>query len=293
MQRPARAGASRRAHSLVVLAMAAAVALAGCGESKHKPVDAPTAKASIAPPSRIAEAKKLVFCSDLTYPPLEFQQGGQPAGADVEVGSELARRLGVTAQFDQTGFDGVIAALQSSKCDAIISGMNDTPARRKQVAFVDYAQLGTGIIVAAGNPAHIQSADDLSGKSVAVQVGTSNKDVLEQVVDPQLKAKGLDPVDVVAFPQNTDAINALRTGRVDAYVADAAPVAYTARQDPSAFLFVGKQIASGPVGIALRKDDTELAAALTKAVGAAYADGSMQRIYKKWGLTSMLLPEKR
>src|SRR3954453_20240807 len=77
-------------------------------------------------------ASKLVFCRDITYPPEEFYQGSKPVGSDIEIGTAIAKQLGRTAQFDNTGFDGIIAALQAKKCDLVISGMNDTPARRKE-----------------------------------------------------------------------------------------------------------------------------------------------------------------
>ena len=68
----------------------------------------------------------------------------------------------------------------AKKCDAIISGMNDTPERRKQVAFVDYISVGQSLMVKKGNPKHIKSLASLSGKSVSVEVGTTNKAFLDQ-----------------------------------------------------------------------------------------------------------------
>ena len=79
-----------------------------------------------AAPARHASGT-LTFCSDITYPPEEFYQGSKPVGSDIEIGAEIARRMGVKGQFDNTGFDGIIPALLGKKCDAIISGMNDTP----------------------------------------------------------------------------------------------------------------------------------------------------------------------
>src|SRR5438128_10873290 len=87
--------------------------------------------------------------------------------------------MGVPAQFDNTGFDGIIAALLAKKCDAIISGMNDTPERRKQVAFVDYLKVGQSFMVKAGNPVHITSIATLAGKAASVETGTTNKDYLD------------------------------------------------------------------------------------------------------------------
>jgi polar amino acid transport system substrate-binding protein len=227
-------------------------------------------------------ASKLVFCSDITYPPEEFYVGSKPAGSDIDIGTAIAKRLGKTAQFDNTGFDGIIAALLAKKCDLVISGMNDTPARRKQVGFVDYLKVGQSIMVKAGNPSHISSLGSLAGKSVSVEVGTTNKDFLD-AASKKLKTK----IKVVAFPKDTDAASALKAGRVDAYFGDSPVVAYYIQKDKS-FAFAGAPINPIPVGIAVRKGDA-LQASVQKAVNAMYADGTMKRILAKWKLSGSAL----
>ena len=227
-------------------------------------------------------ASKLVFCSDITYPPEEFYQGSKPVGSDIEIGTAIAKRLGRTAQFDNTGFDGIIAALQAKKCDLVISGMNDTAARRKQVDFVDYIRVGQSIMVKAGNPKGIKSLATLSGKSVAVEVGTTNKDFLD-AASKKLK-KGIK---VVAFPKDTDAANALKAGRVDAYFGDSPVVAYYIQKDKS-FAFAGAPINPIAVGIAVRKNDA-LKAQVQKAVASMYKDGSMKKILAKWKMSATAL----
>ena len=118
-------------------------------------------------------AGTLTFCTDATYPPEEFYEGTKLVGSDIDIGTEVARRIGMTAKFQNTGFDGIIAALMAKKCDAIISGMNDTPERRKQVAFVDYISVGQSLMVKKGNPKGIKSLASLSGQ---VGVGRGGHD---------------------------------------------------------------------------------------------------------------------
>src|SRR5439155_24302547 len=100
-------------------------------------------------------SSSLVFCSDISYPPEEFVQSGKNLGSDIDIATAVAKRLGMTAKFQNTGFDGIIAALLANKCDAIISGMNDTPQRRKSVSFVDYLSFRQSFLVKKGNPLHI------------------------------------------------------------------------------------------------------------------------------------------
>ena len=77
------------------------------------------------------------------------------------------------AEFKNIVFDSIIAALLTKKCDAIISGMNDTPERRKQVDFVDYLKVGQSLMVKKGNPKHISTLASLAGHVVSVQSGTT------------------------------------------------------------------------------------------------------------------------
>src|ERR671931_997393 len=134
--------------------LAAAVAAAGLlAVASSVAAGATTARHPlIRPPANIKKAGRIVYCSDITYPPEEFYKGTKPVGSDIEIGTDIARRMGVRAQFANTGFDGIIAALQSKKCDLIISGMNDNAERRKQVDFVDYLNVGQSFMIAKDNP---------------------------------------------------------------------------------------------------------------------------------------------
>ena len=281
---------------LALLALVVVLA-AGCGGSSKKAATTTTTSTAasttpavaIAPPSNIKKAGKLVFCSDITYPPEEsYKQGTTtPQGSDIDIGTDIAKRMGVTAQFENTGFDGIIAALLAKKCDAIISGMNDTPERLKQVAFVDYLKVGQSFMVKKGNPEHITGIASLAGKSASVETGTTNKDYLDQQ-SKLLQAQGKKPIKVVTFPKDTDAANALKTGKVDAYFGDSPPVAYYVETDPASFEVGGNPINPISIGIALRKSDTQLQSAVLAGVAAMYSDGTIKQIVAKWKLSRVV-----
>jgi len=228
----------------------------------------------------------LTYCSDITYPPEEYYQGSKAVGSDIDIGTAIAKRLGMKATFHNTGFDGIIAALLAKKCDAIISGMNDTAARRKQVAFVDYISVGQSLMVKKGNPKGIHTLADLSGKSVSVEVGTTNKQFLD-AKSAVLKKAGKPGITVVSFPKDTDAAAALKTGRVDAYFGDSPVVAYYIEKDTS-FAFAGSPINPIPVGIALRKGDVKIPK-IKAAVKAMYRDGTMKKILARWHMSAFAL----
>jgi len=250
-------------------------------------IGAATAAASrsgVTPPPAIKSAGKIVFCSDISYPPEEsFAAGNKPIGSDIDIGTGIASQMGVKASFKNTTFDSIIPAPTTKKCDAIISGMNDTASRRKQVNFVDYLKVGQSLMVKAGNPEHLSTLANLSGKRVSVESGTTNRDFLA-AQSAKLTKAGKKAITIVTFPKDTDAASALKASRVDAYFGDSPVVVYYANRDHS-FSVGGSPINPIPIGIAIRKGDP-LDAAVKKAVNALYANGSMKKIVVKWGMSS-------
>lgn len=278
----------RRAAALV--GSAALLAVAGCGSDDKETSDSGSADtaSAVTAPAAIKSAGTLAFCSDIAYPPLEFYEGTTAMGADVEIGTELAKRMGVKAEFANTGFDGIIASLQGKKCDAIISSLTDSAERQKQIDFVDYAEFGLATLIKKGATGY-DSIEALGGKDVAVQNGTTTKQVLEGE-SKKIEAAGGEKIKVVVFPKDSDAANALRTGKVDAYVTDAPPAAYYVKRSPDAFeLAASPQLESAPIGIGLRKDDAELKTALQEGIDAMTQDGTLKGILEKWELGDALL----
>ena len=266
----------------ILAVLFAVLFFAGCGA---EPTSTSAGAAAVPPPASIREAGEISFCSDMSYPPMEFFEGERAVGVDVELGEDFAQRMGVRARFQNMGYDGIIAALLTNRCDAIFSSMTVTPERSEQVDFVEYAAVGSSMLVAKGNPQGIATADDLHGRSVAVQIGTTSKQLLDD-----LNAKsGKGAISIQTFPKDTAAANALRAGRVDVWVSDTPPIAYYAQQNPDLFEIAGEQLRTAPIGVAVRPRDGELRASLQTAVDAAYADGSVRKILAAWRLSDIAL----
>ncbi|MBX5473510.1 MAG: ABC transporter substrate-binding protein [Thermoleophilia bacterium] len=244
-----------------------------------------TAAAAAAPAHRAA--KTIVFCSDTTYPPMESLQGGKPVGADIDIANAVAALLHAKAQIKTTGFDVIIPALLKKKCDAIISAMTDTAERRKQVDFADYITVGMLLMVKKGNPEHITGLASLSGKSVAVESATTEKATLD-ATNKRFAKQGKKPITIKIYPADTNAAAALLAGKVDAYFADATPVLYYIKKTGGKFETAGGQIQAAPEGIATRKGDP-LGKQFKQAIAKLYANGTMQKILAKWGISAFAL----
>jgi polar amino acid transport system substrate-binding protein len=269
----------------VVLAAFLAVACGGGEEKEATPTGAaPTsAAAATTTAANVPELEDgtLQIGSDIAYAPIEFyQEGTQNAqGLDVDLANAIAGQLGVKAEFINTGFDGLIGALQAQRFDVIMSSMTITTEREQEIDFIPYFTAGTGILVQAGNPMGIQTLADLCGKSVAVQVGTIQVD--------QLNAQNeqcTDKISITTFDQNPLAVEQLRLGRADAELADYPVAAYDASLSDGALEVTGTQFESAPYGIGLRKDSTALNAAITQALQAIMDNGEYDKILADWNL---------
>lgn len=234
----------------------------------------------VAAPARIKTAGKFIVASDLSYAPMEFVKEGtnEAIGADIDLARCIAEAWGVTLEVQNTSFDAIIPALTSKKADVIMSSMSVTDERKQQVDFVEYLVAGSGILVKKGNPEGIRSIADLCGKKVAIQVGTVQIDEAEEQ-----NAKCSQKIQVTTFEQNTDTIQAVASGRADAALMDYPVAAYGASQVAGTEV-VGEQYNTGPYGIAVRKDDTEVRQGLEAALRAMREKGKYDAILRYWGL---------
>ena len=224
--------------------------------------------------------------SDIAYAPFEFYQEGTEIedGLDIDLAEAIADALGVDIEFLNTGFDGIIPALQTEDFDVIVSAMTITDERSELIDFVAYITVGTGIVVPAGNPNSIQGLDDLCGLTVAVQVGTIQVDMLNEQND-----KCAEPIDVVTFDTNPLAVEDLRTGGADANFSDFPVAAEDAAQSGGDLEVVDPQVAPEPYGIGLRKESTELNDVIADAIQAIRDSGKYDQILAEWGLESVAL----
>lgn len=268
---------------LGVAALVSTLAACGGGGGGAKSTTGSTGTTSAVP-------NPLVFCSDTTYPPMESIVNGSPAGADIDIASAIAKQLGTTAQIKTTGFDVIIPALQHKKCNAIISSMTITPQRSKQVHFTPYITVGAFLMVKKGNPSHISTLTSLSGKTAAVEASTTELAAL-QAENKTLQKQGKPQITIKIFPADTAAAQAILSGHVDAYFADAPPVLYYIRKTHGAFETAGSQIETAPEGIATRKGDP-IGAKIASAVDKLYASGQMKTILAKWQASQFALKGK-
>ncbi|MFD9258204.1 ABC transporter substrate-binding protein [Streptomyces sp. NPDC059538] len=251
-------------------------------------------------PDMIKRAGTVRVATDVPYAPFEmFVAEGKPelTGLDYDLGQALGAKLGVKFEFAPQKFDGIVPAIQAGKFDAAMSAMTDNKERQAVVDFVDYSVSGSGIMVVKGNPERITTLDDLCAKKVAVQAATNQLDLLKEH-QAKCKAAGKSEIDIQTFPKDSDAQLALRSGKVVAQVQTKPAAGWTAKtaDGGTAFQVVDDPAAAGgygasPNGIAVSKKLPRLSDAIHKALQALIDDGTVTKIFDKYGVASIAVKE--
>jgi polar amino acid transport system substrate-binding protein len=282
---------------LAMLATVSIFALTGCAAetATENTADGTIAVDETAAALVPAEFKDgISVASDIPYAPMElFDENDNPTGFDYDLSQAIAAKLGVTLSFEDQDWDGIIPSLQSGTHDIIMSGMNDTIERQEVLDFVDYFSAGFAVVVAKGNPEGIKSFADLCGKVVAIQTATAQIDLIN-AVNPSCAKK----IEVLEFPTDGDAQNAIRAGKAVAGVNDGQVAAYTAQTagDGEYFEIVAPSDApdgytSALTGVGVLKKNTGLTAAIQAAINSLIADGNYAKLLEKWNLSAFAVTE--
>jgi ABC-type amino acid transport substrate-binding protein len=247
--------------ALLVLLVTALVA-AGCGGDDNEKKGGAL--------QTIAEGK-LKVGSDIPYKPFEFGQAPNYQGFDVDVVKEVAKKLDLDAEFVKTPFDTIFRNLAQGKFDMVASASTITPEREKEVDFSDpYFPADQSLMVKKGS--EIQTVDDLKGKVIGAQLGTTGAEYAKDKTD----AKTVRTYDLI-----DDAFNALEAGQVEAVINDC-PVSKYAEQAHQNLDVVRAIPTNELYGFAFRQDSDELREAANKALADLKDDGTLEKVQRKW-----------
>ncbi|PKK84432.1 MAG: basic amino acid ABC transporter substrate-binding protein [candidate division Zixibacteria bacterium HGW-Zixibacteria-1] len=219
------------------------------------------------------EKSVLLVGTDATYPPFELvnTDSGLPEGFDMDIIGAICRVNGWTPEFIITPFDGIIPGLKNHKYDCIISAMTITPQREASVSFSKSYYLAGQIVAVSLGDSVIKSVDDLRGRKVGVQLGTTGERM----------AKSLEGLTVFSFDNIGAAFIDMENGHIDAVLNDyPTTMAYIKSQGRAKT--VGELLSTEHYGIAVRKDDAELLGKIDSALELIQEKGEYDRLESKW-----------
>jgi polar amino acid transport system substrate-binding protein len=228
--------------------------------------------------SRLRRDKVLRVGTDATYPPFETIDAGgsgEVVGFDADLMRALGEELGVRVEFLVVPFDGILASLDAGKFDAVISALTITEERARAVLFSEpYHEAGQSVCIRAD--ADIRGAEDLRGKAIGVQLGTTGERI----------AGTLSAGSVVSFDAIGAAFLDLRIGRLDAVIADTPTARLFAGRYPEVRT-VGEAITRESYGIAMRRQDEELKKEMDAALKRLGEQGTLRGLRARWGLEAL------
>lgn len=223
--------------------------------------------------------------SSIAFPPIDFyDENGRPSGLDFDLGEAVTEHLCVSVEVIDTPFEDLIDGVTQRRFDVIFSAMTITDERSARVDFIPYADVGSSIVVRAGNPLGIFATTDLCGKTVAVQSSTIHEDfVVAQSESCESGVETRSSIDILKFDDSEKAARDVVTAGSDATLTDFPAAFVVAESDPRLEL-VDVQICPRPYGIGVRKGDEELATAIARALMEVDSSGVYDELMKKWGL---------
>lgn len=246
----------------LILALVMVLSMAACG-SKGSPM------------KKLEKAGKLVIATSPDFPPFESLDGsGNVSGIEIDILEEICAQLGLTLEIQQMDFDSVLPGVQAGKYDMGVSGISVTEKRQKNVLFTDpYCLAAQAIVVKEGSP--IQGKADLTGKTVAVQTGTTAESFCME-----------NGYTVNAYAANNDAQSALLQGKVDAWVIDDLTAAdmvkvYNA-QGGDQLVILSEAMTTEPYAFAMAFGSEDSITAINGILAAMLADGTITAIFEKY-----------
>jgi ABC-type amino acid transport substrate-binding protein len=218
----------------------------------------------------------LTVGSDTAFPPFESIEGGKAVGFDVDMMTEIGKRIGVPkVEFQTAVFDTIFTALAAGKYDVVASAVTIRADRKKTVDFSEpYFTADLSLSVTDENADAITGVEDLDGKVVGVQSGTTSETCAQSELKSTVK-------DIRSYDTIPDAFTDLSAGRVDAVFIDL-PTAAELLESRTGIRIVQKVKTEEDYGFAVAKTNPDLRVAINEALGEMKDDGTYARLFKKW-----------
>ena len=254
--------------AMLSMVLAGSLMLTGCGGNQAAGTDSNAQDST----STSAEGGTLRMGTNATFPPYEFVgDDGNVQGIDADIAAAIADKLGMKVEITDMEFDSLIPALQSDTIDVALAGMTVTPERQESVDFSDSYANGVQVIIVKDG-SDIASPDDLEGKSIGVQAGTTGDIYCTDDYGQE---------NVKQFNNGPLAVAALVNGQIDCVVIDQEP-AKNYVQANSGLKILDTAYANEDYAIAIKKGNTELLDKVNGALEALKADGTIQSIVDKY-----------
>jgi polar amino acid transport system substrate-binding protein len=267
--------------------LAVALASAGCVYALSA---SPVAQARTL--DEIKASGELRIGDEASYVPFAFRKDGAVVGYDIDVADYMCGALKVKCVVVDTVWAGIIPALLADKFDIIMGQLDYSPERMAKVGFsIPYTEASQAMLVRAADKDKIKSLDDLSGKVLAVKLGSPGAQMKDKIAAKIKADRGDGPAEIKMFDDHPAAYLALADGRVDGVLNSLTTLAVLNKDQPGKFAVVPQVGSDNWAGIAAPLGDASLIDFLNKEILAMKADGTLAKLQEKWFGMAMKLPD--
>ena len=229
-----------------------------------------TAETTEAATENVAANGTLIMATNAEFPPYEYREGDQIVGIDAEIAQAIADELGMELQIEDMQFDSIIAAVQTGKADIGVAGMTVTEDRLQAVSFSDSYTQAAQVIIVKGDSA-VATPDDLKGKTVGVQLGTTG----------DIYAEDIEDVTIDRYNKGFEAEQALLQDKVDAVIIDREP-ANVFIEENEGLKVLDEEFTVEDYAICMAKDNTDLLDKVNTALASLKESGKLDEIKAKY-----------
>lgn len=259
--------------AMLSMVLAGSMLLTGCGGGNNQAAgENDSADTQQSETAENTDGGVLRMGTNATFPPYEYvDENNEVAGIDADIAAAIAEKLGMELEITDMAFDSLIPALQSDTIDIVLAGMTVDPERAEQVNFTDSYATGVQVIIVPEG-SDIASPDDLEGKNIGVQTGTTGDLYCTDDYGQEF---------VKQFDNGPLAVAALVNGQVDCVVIDNEPAKnYVAANQGLKILDTA--YANEEYAAAIAKDNTELFEQVNAAIQELKEDGTIDSIIEKY-----------
>lgn len=242
------------------------------------------AQARFQPPAALAAKGTITYCATIDNPPRAFYDNQQrPTGFEVELGTEIAARMGLKVNWVQLRFVGLIPALQAQQCDALMQELFIRPERLEIIDMIPFSRTGQRVVTTKASTLQANALEDLSGRKMAVPNGTTIHNLVNEA-NARLKAAGRPEINLVVLPTTTETFQQLVTGQIEVLGTTTTAASYYIGLRPNDFKPLGEPFGLVGTGIGIRKGNKELFDPMKQSLDSIIADGTYKRLVEKWSM---------
>ncbi len=217
-----------------------------------------------------SSGNKLIMATNAAFPPYEMYEGDEIVGIDAEIAKLIAADLGKELVIEDMAFDSIIAAVQSGKADIGMAGLTITEDRKQNINFSDpYTTAAQVIVVKQGST--VKSPDDLKGKTIGVQIGTTG----------DIYAEDIEEASIERYSKYFEAINALEQDKIDAVIVDREPGKVFVEQSNDLFM-IDEEFTLEEYAIGVSKENEQLLKDINASLGKLKESGKIDEIIDKY-----------